>query len=122
MLGVVFLYHGSQKLFGWFGGPGLDAATGMFEKLNLPYPAASVIAASGAEFVGGILLVLGLFFRPAALVLMFTMGVASFHVHWPRFSNSERGMEYPLTLAVASLALALIGPGRIALGRMIWRR
>jgi putative oxidoreductase len=123
ILAVVFVYHGSQKLFGWFGGYGLTKTADAFGSMNFPLPMASAIAAASAEFFGAILLALGLFFRPAALVMAFTMFVASY-VHLVIMNGgfqAPKGMEYPLTLAIALLALAFTGPGRIALGRMIWR-
>lgn len=123
ILAVVFVYHGSQKLFGWFGGYGLAVTAERFESMNFPVPMASAVAAASAEFFGAILLALGLFFRPTALVMAFTMFVASY-VHLVIMNGgfqAPKGMEYPLTLAIALLALAFTGPGRIALGRMIWR-
>ena len=120
MLAVVFVYHGSQKLFGWFDGYGLKNTADAFGSMGFPLPMASAIAAGSAEFFGAILLALGLFFRPAALVMAFTMFVASY-VHLPGGFQAPKGLEFPLTLAVALLSLAFTGPGRIALGKLIWR-
>ena len=120
MLAVVFVFHGSQKLFGWFEGYGLTKTADAFDSMGFPLPMASAIAASSAEFFGGILLALGLFFRPAAFVMAFTMFVASY-VHLPGGFQAPKGLEFPLTLAIALLTLAFTGPGRIALGKLIWR-
>jgi len=120
MLGVVFIFHGGQKLFGLFGGYGLTATAGAFESMGLPLPMASAIAAGSAEFFGGILLILGLLFRPAAAVMAFTMIVAS----WTHLSGgfpAPQGFEYPLTLGIALITLALTGAGRFALDRRVWR-
>lgn len=120
MLAVVFVFHGAQKLFGWFDGYGLTNTAKAFESMNFPLPMASAIAAGSAEFFGAIFLALGLFFRPAALVMAFTMFVASY-VHLPAGFAAPKGLEYPLTLAIALLTLAFTGSGRFALGRLIWR-
>lgn len=120
MLAVVFVFHGSQKFFGWFDGYGLENTAKAFGSMGFPVPMASAVAASSAEFFGGILLALGLFFRPAALVMAFTMFVASY-VHLPGGFQAPKGLEFPLTLAIALLTLAFTGPGRVALGRLLWR-
>jgi putative oxidoreductase len=120
MLAVVFVFHGSQKLFGWFDGYGLQATADAFGSMGFPLPMASAIAAGGAEFFGAILLGLGLFFRPTALIMAFTMFVAS-SVHLKYGFPAPKGYEFPLTLAVALLALAFTGAGRASLGRLIWR-
>ncbi len=114
MLGVVFLFHGAQKLFGWFGGHGIEGTAGFFEQLGIPFPTLSVVAAGGAEFFGGLALLLGLGARGAAAILAFTMLVASFTAH-SGFGAAGGGMEYPLTLAIVSLGLALTGPGRLTI-------
>ncbi len=114
MLAVVFVFHGSQKLFGLFGGHGIEGTAGFFEQIGMPFPTASVVLAGGTELLGGLALALGLFARPAALGLAATMFVAAFSAH-TGFGSQDGGMEYPLTLAVLALALALSGPGRFAL-------
>ena len=113
MLAVVFAFHGSQKLFGLFGGYGIEGTAGFFEQLGMPFPTASVVLAGGTELFGGLALALGLFARPAALGLAVTMFVAALSAH-TGFNGQTGGMEYPLTLAVLSLALAVSGPGRLA--------
>ncbi|MFT4543351.1 MAG: putative oxidoreductase [Planctomycetota bacterium] len=114
MLAVVFTFHGSQKLFGLFGGYGIEGTAGFFEQLGMPFPTASVVLAGGTELFGGLALALGIFARPAALGLAGTMFVAAFSAH-TGFNSQTGGMEYPLTLAVLSLALAVSGSGRLAL-------
>jgi len=121
MVGVVGVYHGSQKLFGWFGGDGARAFAGYLESLNVPLPLVNAYLAGGAEFFGGALLIVGLFTRFAAIPFMIAMLVAAFMVHGQAFSVLKGGMEYPLTLAVALAAIALIGPGRYALDRLVRR-
>jgi putative oxidoreductase len=120
MVGVVFVFHGAQKLFGSFGGYGLDGTAWYFgEKLGLPLPYASAVLAGGAEFFGGALLIVGLLFRPAAAIVAFTMLVATL-VHLPYgFEARAGGAEYTLTLLTALVALALLGPGRWTAGRAL---
>jgi putative oxidoreductase len=119
MVGVVFIFHGAQKLFGWWGGGGLGATAGFMEQIGLPLPGVSAFMAGAAEFFGGLALVLGLGTRLAAVPLVFTMLVASFVVHGGAFSARESGMEYPLTLAVVTLGLALTGGGRVGLETLV---
>ena len=112
MVGIVFAYHGSQKLFGLFGGGGIAGTAGFFESIGIPLPAVSAVLAGGTEFFGGLALLAGIGSRLAALPLVFTMLVASFTVHGGSFGAQSGGMEYPLTLAVVTAGLALLGPGR----------
>ena len=114
MAGSVFLFHGAQKLFGAFGGPGLEGFAGYLESLGVPAPGASAFLAAAAELVGGLALVTGLGQRLLALPLTVTMLVAAFTAH-SGFAASAGGNEYPLTLAAVALALGLTGPGRFAL-------
>lgn len=116
MLGVVFVFHGAQKLFGVFGGHGIEGTAQFFESIGIPLPTVSVIAAGGAEFFGGLLLAAGVAPRLAALALAGTMFVAAFTAH-SGFAAQAGGMEYPLTLGVVSLGLFLTGPGRLTLRR-----
>ena len=115
MLAAVFLFHGSQKLFGWFGGPGLEGFTGYMEHLGIPLPTVSATMAALAEFGGGLALLSGVFLRPMMIPVAATMLVAAFVAHGDKgFSNQGGGYEYPLTLAIASLALFFTGAGRFA--------
>ncbi len=116
MLAAVFLFHGSQKVFGAFGGPGIDGFAGFLGTLGVPFPYLNAWAASLSELVGGLALATGLGFRALLLPLTFTMLVASVTAHGGAFSAQAGGMEYPLTLAVASFALFLTGSGRYRLG------
>lgn len=116
MLGVVFLFHGSQKLFGWFGGHGLSATAEWMAGTGIPLPLLSATLAALAEIGGGLALLTGLLFRPLMVPLAFTMLVAAFVGHHGRgFDAAQGGMEYPLTLAVAAFALFWTGPGRYTL-------
>jgi len=112
MLGIVFVYHGGQKLFGLFGGPGLDGFAGFLGQIGVPAPGVSALLAALAEFGGGVLLITGVAMRWAMIPLAFTMLVAAFTVHGDAFAASNNGMEFPLTLGVVAIGLALTGPGR----------
>jgi putative oxidoreductase len=118
MVGVVFIFHGSQKLFGAWGGPGLDGFAGFLETMGVPYPHTSAVLAGLAEFLGGISLVTGAFLRLLAIPLMFTMVVAILTAGSGKgFDAQKGGIEYPLTLLVVVAALAIMGSGEYALMR-----
>jgi putative oxidoreductase len=117
ILATVFIFHGSQKLFGWFGGYGL-AATGQYmESIGIPFGTASAFLAASTEFFGGILLLAGVLIPFVTIPMVFTMLVASFVAHGGGFSAQTGGMEYPLTLAVTSASLGLLGGGDWTLER-----
>lgn len=117
MTGTVFLFHGSQKLFGLFGGYGVEGTAGWMESLGIPFPVASTLAAGATELIGGAALVTGFGQRLLVAPLALTMLVGALTAHAGAFDASAGGMEYPLTLAVIVVALGLLGPGRLALGR-----
>ncbi|WP_133104320.1 DoxX family protein [Psychrobacter sp. S4(2024)] len=115
-VGLILAAHGAQKLFGWFGGNGLAGTAGWLSSMGMEPGFLMAILAGGAEFFGGLALVLGLLTRPAALVAAFTMLVAIFSVH---INNglfvADGGYEYALTLMVASIALAIQGGGYLSM-------
>jgi putative oxidoreductase len=114
--GLLMAAHGSQKLFGSFGGYGLTATSGFFEKLGFRPGRVFAAAAGSSEFVAGLLLVAG-FLGPIGPALMFSvMIVAALSVHWQNglFAGTN-GIEVPLLYAIAAAALALTGPGRFSL-------
>lgn len=120
-LGVVFIYHGGQKLFGLFGGYGLSGTAQWMGSIGIPLPYGSALAAGSAEFFGGLAVLLGLWTRIAAIPMVFTMIVAILSAHWGKFDARSGGMEYPLTLAAALATLALIGGGRLTLPSLLGR-
>src|SRR5271157_4656341 len=116
VVGGLFVGHGTQKLFGWFGGGGLDATAGAFESLGLRPGKANAIAAGAAEAGGGALLALGLATPLAASALTATMITAIDTVHakngpW----LNKGGYEYNVVLIAAVLALVDAGPGGLSL-------
>jgi putative oxidoreductase len=116
-VGAVFIAHGVQKLFGMWGGPGLDGTTAMLGSLGLPYPYPLAIVLAGTEFAGGILLVLGGLTRWAALALAIDMGVAIWKVHYGNgFFLTDQpgrggGLEFAMVLLGALVCLMLTGAG-----------
>ncbi len=119
MVGVVFIFHGAQKMFGVWDGPGLEGfATTLGDKLGFPMPGLNAFLAASAELFGGMVLVLGTGTRVAAIPMAFTMAVACY-VHRGAFSIQANGMEYALTLGVILVALGLMGPGRFTIPRLL---
>ncbi|HUF86471.1 MAG TPA: DoxX family protein [Thermohalobaculum sp.] len=120
--GAFLIPHGAQKLFGWFGGYGLEA-TGAFFATQLGF-ANGYLAALGAgslEVFGGLMLALGLFTRPvAALIAVFLLMAASVHLG-AGFFWTEGGWEYPVLWALVAAHFAIRGGGRYALDRAIGR-
>jgi putative oxidoreductase len=113
LVGVIFAAHGAQKLFGWFGGYGLEGTGQFFGSLGLNPGTAMALLAGAAEFFGGLALVFGVLVLPAAAALAFTMLVAIFAVHASKgFFLDAGGYEYALALFAASLSLLFSGGGR----------
>jgi putative oxidoreductase len=114
--GVFLAPHGAQKLFGWFGGYGLEA-TGQFFETQMGF-ANGFLAALGAgsvEFFGGIALALGFFTRSAAIAIAVMLAVAStFHIG-AGFFWTDGGWEYPVLWAIVAAAFAVKGGGRHSL-------
>lgn len=111
-IGGVFVAHGTQKLFGWFGGPGLDGAGGMMESLELRPGRRNALAASLSETLGGAMLALGALTPVAAAALSGTMFTAIRKVHLDNgFFSANGGYEFNLTLIAALAALVDGGPG-----------
>ncbi|MEX2473832.1 DoxX family protein [Marinobacter sp.] len=122
-VGLILAAHGAQKLFGWFGGYGLEGTANWLASIGLEPGYLMALLAGGAEFFGGLALVFGLLTRPAALIAAFTMLVAIFSVHIGNgLFMSNNGYEYALTLFVVSLALAIQGSGRFALDSVLLKK
>ena len=121
--GVIFAAHGAQKLFAWFGGYGLDGTGQWMESIGLAPGVFMALLAGSAEFFGGILLLIGLLTRPAALALVGTMVVAILSVHIQNgLFMSNNGYEFGLALLAMSVALVFQGGGRFSLDSVIARK
>jgi putative oxidoreductase len=120
VVGVLFVGHGAQKLFGAFGGHGVDGTGDVFESLGLRPGRAMAVSAGLAEFVGGLLLAAGLVTPVAALVLTATMVTAIWTVHAAKgLWAANGGYEYNLTLIAAVFAITAIGPGAWSLDHVL---
>jgi putative oxidoreductase len=119
--GVIFTAHGAQKLFGWFGGYGLEGTAGWMASIGLEPGYFLALMAGSAEFFGGLLLIFGLLVRPAALVLAVTMLVAIFSVHFEHgLFMSNNGYEFALSLFAISVALMLRGAGSLSVDNVLY--
>src|SRR5919202_6785636 len=116
VVGILFMGHGAQKLFGVFGGPGLVGFAGWVQGLGLRPARVWALVAGVCEFGGGLLFALGLITPIAALALLAVMLAAVATVHWTKgLWATNGGYEYNLVLSAVATALALAGPGIYAL-------
>ena len=120
--GLILVPHGAQKLFGWFGGYGLEGTAGFFaQNLGLEPGMFFAVLVGATEFFGGLLLALGLLTRPAAAAIAVLMAVA-ITVHLPNgFFWTSGGYEYPLLWGLIALAIAFRGGGELSVDRKIGR-
>jgi putative oxidoreductase len=115
VVGLTLAAHGSQKLFGWFGGYGLAGTGSFFEQLGFRPGKVQAFFAGLAEAGGGLLLATGFLTPLAAAAIVSVMFVAIVSVHWEKgFFVQNGGLEYPMTLGVIATALAFIGPGALS--------
>ncbi|MFL5868544.1 MAG: DoxX family protein [Thermoleophilaceae bacterium] len=120
VVGLLFVGHGAQKLFGVFGGYGLEGTAGFFESLGLRPGRFHATAAGVNEFVGGALLALGLVVPVAAALLIATMVAASLTAHRGKgIWNQNQGIELPLVYSVIAFTLSAVGAGSASLDSAI---
>jgi|NGEPerStandDraft_6_1074524.scaffolds.fasta_scaffold60004_2 putative oxidoreductase len=116
LIGGLFVGHGTQKLFGWFGGPGRAGTEAMMESLGMRPAKANALAAGLTETVGGGLLAAGLATPLAAAALTGVMTTAIKKVHLPNGPwAANGGWEYNAVLIAAAITLAETGPGSLSL-------
>lgn len=121
-VGIIFAAHGAQKLFGWFGGYGLEGTGQWLASIGLEPGLLMALLAGGVEFFGGLALAVGALVRPAAALLAFTMVVAILAVHIGNgLFMSNNGYEFGLALLAASVALAISGAGSASVDRLLAR-
>lgn len=122
IVGIAFIAHGSQKLFGAFGGYGLEGTAQYMESLGLTPGYLMALLSGGAEFFGGLGLLVGLLARPAAALVTVLLLVAIFTVHIGNgFFMANNGFEYALALLGGALAVLIEGAGKLSLDRLIAR-
>jgi putative oxidoreductase len=116
VFGLVMVAHGSQKLFGWFGGYGLAGTGGFFESLGFRPGRQFALAAGLSEFFGGLLFTLGFLGPIGPALIIAVMLVASISVHWRNgLFAATNGVEVPLLYATVAVGLSLIGYGTYSL-------
>ncbi len=121
VIGVLFVGHGAQKLFGSFGGHGLKGTGGWFESIGMKPGVTMALFAGLAELIGGILFTLGLLTPLAGIMIAGTMVMAIVKVHGPNgLWATSNGYEYNLTLLAVAIGIALIGPGQYALDSFLF--
>ena len=120
--GLILMPHGAGKLFGWFGGRGIEGTAAGFAKMGLEpaLPLATVVGVT--EFFGGLLVAIGLLTRPAAIGIVAIMAVAVFQVHLKNgFFWFNGGYEYPLLWGIIGIAILFRGGGALSVDRKIGR-
>lgn len=120
VFGLTFAAHGTQKLFGWFGGYGIAGTGGFFESIGIK-PGKPMAALAGvSEVASGLLLAAGLFTPVAAVLITITMLVAIFTVHGKNgYWATAEGYEYNVAIIAVAIGVALTGPGAYALGALV---
>ncbi|ONK15378.1 DoxX family protein [Streptomyces sp. MP131-18] len=118
-VGLTMAAHGSQKLFGWFDGAGLDATGAGFTSMGYPSGETMALVAGLSETFGGLGLALGLFTPLAAAAVLGTMINAVFAVHWESGFFLPAGYEYAMIMGFGAASLALTGPGRLAVDPLL---
>ncbi len=122
-VGVILAAHGAQKLFGWFGGYGLEGTGQWLASIGLTPGYLMAVLAGSAEFFGGLALIVGLLTRPAAAVATITLLVAILSVHIGNgLFMSNNGYEFGLSLLAASIALAIQGAGHFSVDNLLSQR
>ena len=120
VVGVTLAGHGAQKVFGWWGGPGMNGWTQAVTRLRIRPPVPFAWLAALAELGGGLLLALGFLSPLGSLAIIGTMLVAIATVHWPNgFWNTNRGYEFNLTVMAGVVAIGLAGPGTYSVDQAI---
>jgi putative oxidoreductase len=120
ILGGTMFAHGAQKLFGWFGGHGLDATGQAFEGMGLRPGKRTALVAGASEAGGGALIATGLLTPLGSAATIGVMSQAVRTIHWEKgFFVTEGGYEYNLALMAGAFMLADVGPGPVSLDRAL---
>jgi len=120
VVGGLFVGHGTQKLFGWFGGHGPDGTGGFFESLGYRPGRTMAVVGGTTEATAGAMLILGLLTPLAAAMIVGVMINAALAAHADKgVWNSDGGYELPLVFAAAAACLAFVGPGTVSIDAVI---
>lgn len=120
VIGLLIAAHGAQKLFGWFGGHGLQATGEFFGKLGFRPGRLYATSAGLGELVSGLLIALGFLGPVGPAILLAVMIVAAISVHWRNgLFATTNGIELPLLYGTAAVRFALAGPGRYSLDSLL---
>ena len=121
VIGLLFVAHGAQKLFGWFGGYGIKGTGGWFESIGVKPGATMAVLAGLSELGGGLLFALGLVTPLAAVLIIITMLVAIVKVHGANgLWATANGYELNLLYIAIALGVALIGAGSYSLDAILF--
>ncbi len=119
-LGSLLLDHGAQKLFGWWGGYGLEGTSAWLESMGMRPGRPWAIMAGLSEFGGGVLTLLGFLNPLGPLGVIGSMAMATVKAHWGKpIWVTEGGPELPVTNSTIALALMLLGPGKYSLDKAL---
>ncbi|BCG57756.1 DoxX family protein [Paenibacillus sp. URB8-2] len=120
IVGLLFIGHGAQKLFGWFGGYGPKGTGGWMDSIGIKPGVFMAVLAGLLELLGGVLFALGLFTPLAALFITLTMLGAIVKVHGKNgLWVTANGYEYNAVLIVVAIGIALIGAGAYSLDAIL---
>jgi putative oxidoreductase len=115
VFGLLMIGHGAQKLFGWFGGPGLHNAAGFVGSRGFAPAKFWTFTGSASEALGGLLFLLGFLSPVGSILIAAAMLTAVVGFHWPKFWAAEGGYEYALVMLTAAVAVGVSGPGAYSL-------
>lgn len=119
-VGLTFGAHGAQKLFGWWGGPGLAGWEAGMTRMGFRPARLFAVLSALIEFVGGLLLAVGFLTPLAAAILIAQSVVIIGHVHLPNgFFNAKSGFEFPMILGIGAASVGLGGPGAISVDAVL---
>ena len=119
-LGAIFIAHGGGKMFGWFGGKGLNAFLSNAPPFEFMRPAWLWMGAAAiSELLGGVLVLMGLLTRLGAMLIAFVMLAAMFGLHLKKGFFLPEGYEYTMALLSMALALIIAGGGQLSLDQKL---
>lgn len=120
VIGLLFIGHGAQKIFGWFGGYGIKGTAGWFESIGMKPGVLMVLMAGLGEIAGGLLFASGLWTVVGAALIIATMLVSIAKVHGANgLWITKNGYEYNLVLLVVALGVAFIGAGQYSIDAIL---